>query len=192
MKNKYILFIIVLLSLCSCSGEKRLDKDNALKRANNYSLETLNNYESLVEITTKWELEAAGSFKEGGDLYSSLPVLNESIVEEDVKEYFYTKEKIEPLNLSTSTSNGIEKTIKIYSYLNKGLKIESIERIKAKSSGYSFAGNEINTTYILDDGRVEKIISKRDITTTGDNDDLKLKGSYRYTCIKSLKWVEII
>ena len=192
MKNKYFLFIIILLSLCSCSGEKRLNKDNALKRANNYSLETLNNYEYLVEITTKWELEVTGSFQEGGDLYSSLPELKDSIIECDTVDYLYIKEKIDALNLSTSTSNGIEKTIKAYSYLKKGLKIESIEKIKAKSSGYSFTGNEINTTYILDDGRVEKIISKRDITTTGDNDDLKLKGSYRYNCIKTLKWVEII
>ncbi len=94
------------------------------------------------------------------------------------------------MNFSTSTSNGIEKTIKIYSYLKTGLKIESIEKIKAKSSGYSFTGNDTTTTYILDDGRVEKIISERTINTKGDNDDLKLEGHYHYKGIKTCKWSE--
>ena len=189
MKNKFIwLLSISFLAITSCSGEKQINQDSAVKRAEAFDVVTLNEYKESVDIKTTYEHEESGAYLEDGDLFATLPSFDETNETLPASTYFYSQQKIKDLNMKVTTSNGVEKTTKIYTYLKTGLKILIYEKIKSKSNGLSYNGFEQTTTYILDDGRVEKILSERKITTDGDMDDFKLTGQYHYKCTKNITW----
>ena len=189
MKNKFIwLLPISFLAITSCSGEKQINQDSAVKRAEAFDAATLNEYKESVDIKTTYEHEESGAYLEDGDLYKTLPSFEDVNETQLASAYFYSQQKIKDLSLKTTTSNGVEKSTKIYTYLKTGLKILIYEKIKTKSNGLSYNGFEQTTTYILDDGRVEKILSERKISTDGDMDDFKLTGQYHYKCTKNITW----
>lgn len=189
MKNKLIwLLPITLLAITSCSSEKQINHDSATKRASAFNVESLNGYNENVDVSTTYEHEESGAYLEDGDLYKTLPSFEDVNETQLASAYFYSQQKIKDLSLKTTTSNGVEKSTKIYTYLKTGLKILIYEKIKTKSNGLSYNGFEQTTTYILDDGRVEKILSERKISTDGDMDDFKLTGQYHYKCTKNITW----
>ena len=189
MKNKFIwLLPISFLAITSCSGEKQINQDSAVKRASAFNSESLNGYNENVDVSTTYEHKENGAYLEDGDLYKTLPSFKDVNETQLASAYFYSQQKIKDLSLKTTTSNGVEKTTKIYTYLKTGLKILIYEKIKSKSNGLSYNGFEQTTTYILDDGRVEKILSERKISTDGDMDDFKLTGQYHYKCTKNITW----
>lgn len=189
MKNKFIWFLpIVFLALTSCSNGKQINQDSAVKRAEAFDVESLNGYNENVEVNITYEHEESGAYAEDGDLSKTLPSFDSISGTSLASNYFYTQQKIKDLNLKTTTSNGVEKSTKIYTYLKTGLKILIYEKIKTKSNGLSYNGFEQTTTYILDDGRVEKILSERKITTDGDMDDFKLTGQYHYKSTENITW----
>lgn len=190
MNAKRIVLPFLLFCLCSCSGEKQINKESALKRAQSYDKVVLDNYQDKVTETTTWKLERNGCFEEGKDLEKSVPTLEETTSYLDKNQFFYTMDQIESMNTNPTTSDGIETTTSFYSYKKTGLKIKVYSKIKSKTSGLSYTGFESMETYILDDGRVDHIVKERKITTNSENDDFDLSGSYHYVGNIQITWIE--
>ena len=186
--NKLILIPLFFLALTGCSKEKRISHEDAVKRAGQYDSAILTTYQSNVTVTTQWEIDVSGAY-DGGDLASSLPSLEDNVASIASDSYFYNQKRIESISDKTTTSNGVETTNKFYSYLKNGLKIVNYNKIKTKTNGISYTGFESTTTYIYDDGRVEKIIKEREIKTTSENDDFHFNGQYHYVGNIEIEWV---
>ncbi len=191
MKNKIIFSSLIIIPfICCCSSNKQINKETALKRANNYDLETLDDYENNVSVENVFTISASGAFSEDGDLYNSLPQGKTETTNENKEIYFYDKQKIEDLDLSIKTSNGVETSYKLFAYLDSGLIIEKYAKIKTSSSGIPIKGYEKTLTYILDDGRVEKVLFSSQISVQSDKDDFQLTGEYSYNIDKNITWIK--
>lgn len=192
MKNKIILLAsIFLLSLTSCSNNKKINKEKAMEIADSFAVDNLKKYEDKVNVKITYHLDSSGSFLEGGDLYNSLPILEESESLDAAYDYFYTKEKIDAIDENTVTSNGIETSNYFYKDSEGCLIIEEYSKIKSKANAISYVGYDITKIYLFNDGRINKKENERKISIDNNKDDLSLSGHYHYKILTEMSWTVI-
>jgi len=182
-----VLAPVMVLALTAC--EAKISEDEAKERANGYDLAAVS--EKYASFDSKGEVKIkkrTGVFEEGGIMASVVDIMVEAIdgehKDQEVASGFFTLADI------SSISGGEEGEVEItyYSYKKSGLKIVSNTKINMEEEGIAETGSTKTTSYILDDGRMEKGTGSTEMKVSGSMAGITIEGELSLTYSVSYTW----
>ena len=160
LRKLFVFAPVMLLSLTAC--EAKIDEAKAKERAKAYNAtEVAKNYKSFDEKLELKVTKKTGDFKEDGQLYALVAVMEAAAQAEEQKDVdvekgmFVATSMDVLLNAASSTVKG-EPVLSYYAYKSSGLKIVADVKQDSDTNGLKTKASVKVSMYVHDDGKIEK------------------------------------
>ena len=185
LRKSLVLLPVALLALTAC--ESKITSEAAKERMNSYSFETVKeNYASVrVQVKNTYS-NRTGAFKEGGLYANYITAKDIDEVMDDYSDYFCVQETLDAYFIAEATEvTPAEFTY--YAYKKTGIKVVGTKTFKNGATDSTYL--EINVKlveYVLDDGRVEKMITDMALKLKGE-----VTGSIKGHSVATFTWNKV-
>ena len=175
---------VVLVALTAC--ESKLSAEKASERAKGYDAVAVSEDYASYDVETKLDVKKrTGVFAEDG-LLAFVVEATIAAANNNTKDNEPATGVFDESAIKDEEDDGV--TLTYYSYKKTGLKIVTVTDKKSSESGANLLTKGKSTTYVLDDGRLEKGNGNIKMSIDASGSGIKLEGEFEAEFSSKYTW----